>query len=321
MATTTSVYVDPNTGGVQAGVMQFRNAIINGDMRINQRGTSTNLASLTALGATHGWVTDRWNVFRYGFVTGLVMGKGTDLSLNDLPFQEAGITTFNRVGRLSGNTATDIIYSSYNIESQDSIKYKGKQLTLSFYARAGVNFSGSVLYGELITGAGTDQALRSGYTSGTIEGNVTPTLNSTWKRYTLTRTLSQFLTQCAVRFAYLPTGTAGAADYFDITGVQLELGSVATPFEVRPYPVELQLCQRYYEVGLSELGCAVNAGTYRSISTPFKVNKRAKPTITLLTDGGGVTTINVAVVSEYQAAFYNYAGNSITCTWSANSEI
>jgi hypothetical protein len=45
---------------------------------------------------------------------------------------------------------------------------------------------------------------------------------------------------------YTPTGTAGGFDYFDITGVQLEKGTVATPFEVRPFATELALCQRYY---------------------------------------------------------------------------
>jgi len=355
MASTTSVYVDPKTGGVQAGLMQFRNAIINGDMRINQRGTSTILASLTAVGATHGWVSDRWNVYRNGFVTGIVMGQGTDLSLNDLPFQEAGITTFNRVGRLSGNTATDLIYSSYNIESQDSIKYKGKQVTFSFYARAGVNFSGSVLYGELITGAGTDQALRSGYTSGTVEGSVTPILNSTWRRYTLTRTISQFSTQCGVRFAYLPTGTALAADYFDITGVQLELGSVATPFEMRPYPVELQLCQRYYEKSYSintapgtntNSGLIVFHGTIDRYGNAlynyrFIICKRTAPSMTFYTYSGtlnqwsydsdgnaGSNTITNIFLNElggnlYVFISYALAFKAMTMSgyWVANAEL
>ena len=50
-----------------------------------------------------------------------------------------------------------------------------------------------------------------------------------------------------LRFSYTPVGTAGNADHFDVTGVQLELGNVATPFEVRPFSVELATCMRYYE--------------------------------------------------------------------------
>jgi hypothetical protein len=44
-------------------------------------------------------------------------------------------------------------------------------------------------------------------------------------------------------------------DYFTLTGVQLEKGSVATPYEIRPYATELALCQRYYEQSY-EIGTA-----------------------------------------------------------------
>ena len=64
-------------------------------------------------------------------------------------------------------------------------------------------------------------------------------------------------------FSYTPTGTAGAADYFSITGIQLEKGSAATSFEMRPYAVELQLCQRYcvyLSQGESFIGISNNDG-------------------------------------------------------------
>ena len=240
------LYVNPNTGAAQAGLAPFRNALINGDMRINQRGTSTNLASLTAVGTTFAYSCDRWHAYRHGFVTGTAIGQGTTLTVGDMPFDEAGITTFSRISRLSGNTGTQLIYFAYNMESQDSVKYKNKPVTLSFYVRGGANFSGSILYSEIISGTGTDQVLRSAYTNSTVEQQKTTALSTSWIKVTLTKTVSSVLNQIGVRFVYTPTGTAGAADYFDVTGVQLELGSVATPFEVRPYPVELQLCQRYY---------------------------------------------------------------------------
>jgi hypothetical protein len=74
-------------------------------------------------------------------------------------------------------------------------------------------------------------------------------------------------------------GTNGATFY--ITGVQLERGSTASSFEYRSYGAELQLCQRYYEIVASQTvyidnGSADNARFY----IPFKVTKRASPTVT-----------------------------------------
>ena len=81
------LYVNPNTGQTQAGLQPFRNAIINGDMRINQRGTSTNLASLSTIAdvSPGSYVVDRWNTLRNAFVAGGTMGQGTALTNLDLP--------------------------------------------------------------------------------------------------------------------------------------------------------------------------------------------------------------------------------------------
>jgi len=87
---------------------------------------------------------------------------------------------------------------------------------------------------------------------------------------------------------YLATSNSGAV--FNITGVQLEVGSTATSFEVRDYGRELILCQRYYQV-------RENPGDYACIWTgdivsgtsnnyfyvePFPVAMRAAPTGTLI---------------------------------------
>ncbi len=73
-------------------------------------------------------------------------------------------------------------------------------------------------------------------------------------------------------------GTNGATFY--VTGVQLETGTVATPFERRSYGQELALCQRYYEVGEGYVGGyaqAAGSGVYHYI--PWKATKRAVPTL------------------------------------------
>jgi hypothetical protein len=102
-------------------------------------------------------------------------------------------------------------------------------------------------------------------------------------------------------------GTSGATFY--ITGVQLEAGSVATPFERRPYGTELQLAQRYFEMSYdigTALGTATSTGAvYRTLDTGplsfaspgailFKVTKRSAPTVVLYgTTTGATAKINV----------------------------
>ena len=313
MATTTSVYVDPNTGGVQAGLMQFRNGIINGDVRINQRGTSTNLAAMTAIGTTYGYVCDRWGVYRTAYATGAQIGQGTDLTLTDLPFS-AGLHTYGRIGRVAGNTSTNLISLAYAFESIDSKKYIGQKVTLSFYCRMGTSFSGSSLMAQLFTGTGTDEGFSRGsdITGFTGYSSLSTPISVNWIKRFVTVTLNNTHNQLGISFYYTPINTtnAGSSDYFDITGVQLELGSVATPFEVRPYPVELQLCQRYTFVMTNSstsvaslrfgMGICVNA-TQVGIRIQHPVQMRVIPTSStvgtfILSDtsfGTTVTSISV----------------------------
>jgi hypothetical protein len=90
-------------------------------------------------------------------------------------------------------------------------------------------------------------------------------------------------TQLRVRFAFTPTGTAGAADYVEIAEVQLEEGGL-TPFESRPVGTELALCQRYYyrmtpDTALSRLASGMCwTATTGAIDTVFPVTMRTPPT-------------------------------------------
>ena len=280
------LYVNMNTGAVQAYLPPFRNALINGDMRINQRATSTNLASLTAVATTTpgSWVVDRWNVYRSAFAAGASIGQGTGMVYADLPFSDAGITTHARVGRTAANAATTAIYCDYNMESQDSYRLVGKTVTLSFYYRTGTNFSDNFLTATLHSGTATDAALRSG--TFTSFATTAFAKSASWVRATVTGIVPTNAAQVCLRFSYTPVGTAGNADHFDVTGVQLELGNVATPFEVRPYPVELQACQRYcYAITsggqVRHVGVGYNqAGSYGLYTWVLPVTLRTVPTST-----------------------------------------
>ena len=112
---------------------------------------------------------------------------------------------------------------------------------------------------------------------------------------------------------YNATGSTGiyntASATFYITGVQLEKGSTATSFDYRPYPTELQLCQRYYEIVGSSFGGNAYVTTYFMGAAGFRVSKRAAPTLALIT----------TTPTMYQAGLGNVtAGTAINAASTAN---
>jgi hypothetical protein len=221
----------------QAPVQQ--NPILNSAMQVWQRGTSM-------AGSSTGFAGDRWQAYRS--VAGSTYSRQLTNDTTNLP----NIQYATRVQRDSGNTATAGNYLLQNFESINSIPFAGKTVTLSFYARAGANFSAASSFMEynLATGTGTDQNLLTGFTgrANPILGNAT--LTTTWQRFTATATLATSATQIGIAFDTAAwVGTAGANDWFEVTGVQLEVGSVATPFRTYAATIqgELDACMRYYQ--------------------------------------------------------------------------
>jgi hypothetical protein len=259
----------------QAPVQQ--NPILNSAYQVWQRGTSFALASSTIT-----YTADRWSAYRTA--TGCTVSRQVTGDTTNLP----NIQYSQRVQRDSGNTSTAGI-SFYNVfESVNSIPFAGKTVTLSYYARVGANFSSTSNYIVLKTGTGTDQSLYSGFTGAVNAVLAGVTYTTTWARYTYTATLGTNITQLGMGIELTPSGTAGAADWIETTGWQLEVASVATPFKTFSTTLqgELAACQRYYQrtvAGTSYGGVASYAwagpGTstsYASISLP--VTMRVKPT-------------------------------------------
>jgi hypothetical protein len=155
-----------------------------------------------------------------------------------------------RVQRDSGNTSTNYIAIVNSFETINSIPYAGKTVTLSFYARAGANYSSTsnLMQVVLTTGTGTDQNALLSYTGGTNIVSQAATLTTTWQRFTYTAAVGSTATELGMYFYFSPTGTAGANDFFEITGVQIDIGSVALPFRTNGATLqgELAACQRYY---------------------------------------------------------------------------
>jgi hypothetical protein len=222
-----------------------KNKIINGDFGIWQRGTS-----FTPTNGGFIYTTDRWYAVRSAGTTNLTISQNTSL-----PTGLAGYSV--KFQRTAGDTQTATNYFIQALETNTSIPLTGMPVTLSFWAKAGANYSGGAATAVVTTGTGTNQG---GYPTGwtgtanAIVSTFTPT--TSWIRYSFTGTTSSSATQIASWFYYATTGTAGADDSVYFAGVQLEAGSVATPFTTATGTLqgELAACQRYY---------------YRSSATPY----------------------------------------------------
>ena len=247
--------------------------IINGSMDIWQRGTSFTSGSAA-------YRADRWYAGRAG------AGAGGTWSRQASGY--TGIQYCLRVARDNGNTSTASFYLSTTLESANSYQYAGQTVTVSFYARKGANYSQtSGLDFTLSSGTGTDENVSQTWTGNATVVSSTAALTTSWARYTATGTVASSATELGLNFSFSPTGTAGAADYFEITGVQLELGSVATQLRRAGGTIqgELAACQRYYfrEVvggayGFLGTGSSAQSTTAASISFPLPVTMRVSPT-------------------------------------------
>ena len=306
-----------------------KNFVINGGMDIWQRGTSfTNAGSTTANTA------DRWVAYRGGFSTGLSVSRQPTSDTTNLPF----IQYCARVQRASGDTQTAFLGFQTTLETSNSIPMAGKIVTLSFWARAGANFSSTSnqLNASVVYGTGTDQNYITGFTGFTQIVNVNVTLTSTWKLYSFTGTVGSIATQLAISFGETPTGTAGANDYFDITGVQLEIAPQATPFSRAGGSIggELALCQRYFYKVYSSAATSINekiaigqatSGTTAIFQIPLPITMRLAPSGTISSLGSSsVAIINSANTTAYGCTSFGYDSatpNNVSLTASLGSSL
>jgi hypothetical protein len=112
---------------------------------------------------------------------------------------------------------------------------------------------------------------------------------------------------------------ATAGNYIELTGVQLEKGTVATPFEVRAFAQELALCQRYYQVYNTSGGSGVSNGILAighagsssvvQCCIPLKVSMRVGPTTLSNTAVGNYVLAQGAVGYTISSFFVAYASS------------
>jgi hypothetical protein len=277
------------------GTSDRKNLLIGGDFGTNpwQRGATFNIGT----SGSNVLTADCWSVFRGSFVDGVTITANWSTAL---------LTNYLKLQRNSGNTTTNAVYLAQCTEILDSINYRGKWATLSFYAFVGSNFSGGTIdtqivsvtnttSGEISTWAGSPSG--SQYFSKTF----TPPTANTWQKFSHTFLVPTDMEHFKVLLGWTPTGTAGAADSLNIALIQLEVGQQASDFEHLSSATVLDQCLRRYEKSdftpgtLSFVGfegwkslVAIPAyqpwDLYRSVS--FKKTKRTTPTVTLYSGNG-----------------------------------
>ena len=256
-----------------AGTVQG-NPVLNSAFQIWQRSTSA------AMGGVGGYTSaDRWATYSNGVATVSRQLTGDTTNLPNIQYCA-------RMQRTAGDTGTTLSIGN-SFETINSIPYAGKTVTLSFYARCGANYSptSSQLQAFLRTGTGTDQNLVStGYT-GAGGFSTLATLTTTWQRFSVTGTIATTATEIGIELRSTCTGTAGAADYAEFTGIQIDIGSVALPFRTYAATIqgELSACQRYYyrlnPTDGTFLGIGNSFSTTSSlILIPYPVTMRIRPT-------------------------------------------
>jgi len=288
------------------GSVNFRNRIINGDMRIDQRNAG---AAVTINSATDTYFVDRFlavgqssdGVFTVqqsttapaGFVNSIIATVTTvDASIGSTQF-------YLLQHRIEGNNVADLGFGTAN----------AKTVTLSFWVRSSLTGT----FGGSLRNTAANRSYPFTYSisvadtweqkSITIPGDTT----GTWSTnngigITISFSLGDGSNRLGTAGAWAGANYSGATGQVQvigtlnatwyITGVQLEVGSVATPFERRPFGAELALCQRYacstFQQGVAwgqnrgQPGLYVlTQSTSARVSATFKfpVSMRATPTI------------------------------------------
>jgi hypothetical protein len=252
------------TGLRWAATPSASNPVLNSSFQVAQRGTSFSASNSAA---TSYWL-DRWSMY-FGTTTGYTLSQQSVSDSTNLP----NIQYCARIARANATTGTNGGTIGQSIEILNSIPFAGKPITLSFYARKGALYSGTTITATLKSGTGTSDSngIYNTYTGQATVATTSPTLTTTWVRYSVTGTVGSTATQLALAIDSSHTGTSGATDYYEITGLQIDIGSVALPFRTYAATIqgELDACRRYYWRTLNASNYAQHGDGFYTSATAF----------------------------------------------------
>jgi hypothetical protein len=288
----------------------FRNRVINGQMLINQRGLTSSTAQQSA--ASYLGV-DRWRTYFYG------VGVATQTQVTDAPsgfnystkftvttpdtsisgaddyFYAQSIEAYNVTDFAFGTTGAKTITFSFWVKCSATgvlaSAFQNYDATRSYVSPVKINTANTWEYKTVTIAADTTGSWYNASNNPTGQGlqvafsigNSKQTIANSWQSGNFYGT-----SDCTNFMA-----TNGLTIQF--TGAQLEVGSQATSFDVRPYGTELALCQRYYFVSNSKrsLATVFNSTDMQASTISFPVSMRTNPT------GLGITAPNITTTGNW----------------------
>lgn len=314
----------------------MRNRIINGRMEISQRNGTT---SVNVSGVAYAYQMDR-------FYCGGLNGVATPFTLQQVSDAPTGFVnstkiTVANVDTLS-NAATEYGFQQ-TIEANNTTDFNlgtanAVAVTLSFWVKSsligtfGVGIRNAPTFNRAYVGTYTINAANTWEqktisltmdTTGTwTSSGSNASMNVTWSLgvgTNLRGTANAWQAGGAVQTSGSVNLVSNAAATWQITGVQLEAGTTASPFEQRLYGTELALCQRYFQANTSTGYSTATTqwssygATYNYLNWLFKVSMRAAPTIAGFTNGT-VEATSTEKVSAYSSgsayAAFGYNGSN-----------
>lgn len=336
-----------NIASINSGPLAgSRNRIINGDMRIDQRNNGASVTTVS--GGGYYFSTDRFITYN---LTGV---NFTTQRVAEAPagFTHSSKLTFANAFSLTstGEANFQQLIEGFNVADLGWGTASAQPVAVSFWVRASftgtfsvgfANASGARAYATTysINAANTWE-----YKTVTVSGDT----SGTWTTDNTAGLLLRFMVASGSNFVVSAnntwttrTGAYNAADSifgtraigaasgisagstWQITGVQLEPGTVATPFERRSYGQELVLCQRYYETGITKLYVGANNST-QVIAQHYSTRKRAdSPSVTYSAPPAGSynapTSLEWNLASGFSAN--RSTGPEIAFAWSSSSEL
>lgn len=245
----------------------LRNRFKNGGLRVAQKG----LGAFSVTAGTGQYTADQWLVFSSGGTSTVTLTAKLDI---------AGIGTLSplNISFGAGVTSCGILCRIESIDTSDLIV--GTPITISgWYLTNDVNVTPTVLV--LTPTIGPDN-----YTSAVINAAPSPAVTfippfsaNSWTHFSATVVLTVDCSTNGIAVGLLNSTTNTATVSYG--KLQLEKGSLATPFEERPYSVDFAMCQRCYQVGTIIMGGSaslIGGNVQASVSLP--VTMRLTPAVT-----------------------------------------